>query len=170
MVAVRGRRACRLVSGWSTGDLRPLYFPFSSTMAIHGAVRQDYSKGALHPPAIFRRYEWWRLISLWTRSQSSRVQVKRPAPPQSSCLVCSAWLKLTSSAQSTLLPRFNIPLSTTLSPQTVRISRFSARESKHAILNLFPSVCVCVCEPTHVQTCKLWTLTYISLNYDQLHA
>lgn len=32
-----------------------------------------------HLPAIFRWYEWWRLISHWTRSQSSHVRAKRPS-------------------------------------------------------------------------------------------
>lgn len=63
--------ACRLASVWSAGDLRAApYFPLSSRMAIHGAVRRDYSDGVLHPPAIFRGYEWWRLISQWARSLS----------------------------------------------------------------------------------------------------
>lgn len=101
MVATRSLRACRLISGWSIGDLSlTVDFPLSSIMAIHGVVRQDYRKGAVHPPAIFRWYDWWRLISLWTRSQSSRVR----APRQSSCLVCSARLQLMSSTHSPLFP------------------------------------------------------------------
>lgn len=111
--------ACRLASVWSAGDLRAApYFPLSSRMAIHGAVRRDYSDGVLHPPAIFRGYEWWRLISQWARSLS---------------LSCPSVWSLTSSVSH------YVSLSLSLSPQTARISLFSARESKQTALDLFPS-------------------------------
>lgn len=134
--------ACHLVSGWSTSDLRPTpYFPFSSRMAIHGAGRQDYSDGAPHPPAIFRRYERWRLISLRTRLQSRSLSCpSEAAPPRGSCLVCSAWQVQLSQHLMLSLPS---PSSTIpLSPQTVRISLFSARESKHTIFHHTVHKCI----------------------------
>lgn len=131
-------RACRLVSGWSAGDLRPTpYFPLGSGMAIHGAGRRDYSDGALHPPAIFRRNEWWRLISLWTRfSEPFCFRVRAEF-----MFGRFFWLQLTSSARSTshIISPFLTSRSLSLPPQTVRINLFSARESKHTRLYLFPS-------------------------------
>lgn len=123
-------RACRLVSGWSAGDLRPTpYFPLGSGMAIHGAGRRDYSDGALHPPAIFRRNEWWRLISLWTRfSEPFCFRVRAEF-----MFGRFFWLQLTSSARSTshIISPFLTSRSLSLSPHRPWGSIYSLHVSQN---------------------------------------
>lgn len=113
--------ACRVISGWSTGDLRPApYFPLSSRMAIHGAGGRDYSDGALHPPAIFRRCERWRLISLWNKTSEPLALVSERSGTASGFMF--GLFSLASSAQSTshVLPSFTVPLSLSLCLSTDR--------------------------------------------------